>query len=128
MPEDDILSLLQLFASKDPNDEIAAKILLNGGYDPCSKFPENSTFWSNNNACDDGFIPDFKNKYCYIRLTEKANFKTGEDHCKNSYNSELVTFDSNSEVDGFLTLLSKGDIYILNMDWVESHKTSYANS
>ncbi len=108
LPNDDILSLLQLFASKNPTGEIAAKILLNGGYDPCSKFPENSTFWTINNACDAGFIPDFKNKYCYILLPDKENIETGADYCKNSYYSELVTFDSNSEVDGFKILLSKG--------------------
>ena len=41
-------------ASKNPNSEIAAKIVLEGGYDPCKTFPEDDMFWTKNAACDPG--------------------------------------------------------------------------
>jgi len=41
-------------SSKNPNSEIAAKIVLDGGYDPCKTFPEDNVFWTKNPACDPG--------------------------------------------------------------------------
>jgi hypothetical protein len=100
--------MLQLLASKNPSNEIAAKILLNGGYDPCPEFSANTTIWTNNLGCGAGFIPDDKNQYCYIILPDKNSLQIGESYCRKSYDSDLVTFDSNSEVDGFLTLVNNG--------------------
>ena len=57
--EDDIIGLLQLMASKNPNSEIAAKIVLEGGYDPCKTFPENDVFWTKNAACDPGLPQEY---------------------------------------------------------------------
>ena len=45
-PKDNILSLLLLMASKNPNNDIAARVVLDGGYNPCQTFAENSSFWT----------------------------------------------------------------------------------
>jgi hypothetical protein len=107
-----------LLASKNPTNEIAAKILLHGGYDPCSELPANATIWTDNPECDDGFVPDFKNKYCYILSPEKNNLKAGENYCKDNYDSEFVTFDSNAEVDGFHSLISTGKWLISSYNYM----------
>jgi hypothetical protein len=108
LPKDDILLLLKLMASKNPTKDIAAKILLNGGYDPCKKFPPNATFWTNNIDCDAGFISDNLGGYCYMLLPDKENVDNGDKYCKNINDAELISFDRAIEVDGFLSLLSNG--------------------
>ena len=107
-PKDDILSLLNLLASKNPTGQIGATILLHGGYDPCSEYPANATFWTNNIGCDSGFIPDSNNRYCYLQLPDEFNFQVGENYCRINHDSELLLFDTNSEVDEFMTLLNNG--------------------
>ncbi len=97
-------------ASKNPQTDIAAKVLLDGGYDPCTKFPDNSKFWTNYTGCEAGFFPDSKNGYCYMLMPNKRNFQDGEKFCKLDYDAELVSFDTNSEVDGFFSLIYKGTI------------------
>jgi hypothetical protein len=60
-------------ASKNPNNDIAAKIALNGGYDPCPTYRLGGAFWDANEGCDPGFVPDYTNGYCYMVLPG-ANF------------------------------------------------------
>ena len=108
LPKDDILSLLKTMTSKNPSSEIAAQILLDGGYDPCLKFDDNDPFWTNHIGCDDGFIPDYKNGYCYLLLPSKKNLQDGIDSCADNYDAELILFEKNAQVDGFLTLMNKG--------------------
>jgi hypothetical protein len=117
LPKDDILSLLKLMASKNPQNDIAANILIDGGYDPCRKFPDNSTFWTNKIGCDPGFTADDKSGYCYMLLPNKENIQDGDKYCKNYYDAELVSFDTSSEVNGFLKLFTEGIIYGF-FDWV----------
>ena len=95
-------------ASKNPTNDIASKILLDRGYDPCSKYSENPTFWTSIKACDPGFIPDFTNGYCYIMLPNTKNLQDGDDLCRNNYDGELLLFDTNSEAVGFVTLVNTG--------------------
>jgi len=114
LPQDDILLLLKLMASKNPSKEIAAKIIVDGGYDPCIKFPPNATFWTSNLDCDPGFIPDNIGGYCYMTLPDKANLENGEKYCRNNYDAELILFDRSIEVDGFLNLLTAGKIWLSN--------------
>ncbi len=110
VPKDDILGLLKLMGSKNPENDITAKVLLDGGYDPCTKFPDNATFWTRNIGCEKGFIPDFKNGYCYMFIPNKGNFQDGEKICKLNYDAGLVSFDTNAEVDGFFSLINQGMI------------------
>ncbi len=105
---DDILSLLNLMSSKSPFDDIAAKIVLDGGYDVCKKFPPNDVFWINNVGCDYGFIPDATNGYCYTVLSTLENLDDGESGCKIQYDAELLLFDTKSQVEGFIKLVRSG--------------------
>ncbi len=108
LPKDDILSMLKLMASKNPSNDIAATILLHGGYNPCTKLSSNSSVWKSNIGCDAGFFPDKKTGYCYKLLPHKRNLEDGENDCKNNYDAELILFDTNIEVDGFLKLIASG--------------------
>jgi hypothetical protein len=98
-------------ASKNPSNDIASSILLRGGFDPCSKFPENATLWKNSLECDKGFIPDKKNKYCYMLFLNEETFIDGEKYCKNNHDAEMILFDTNSQVEGFLQQMRIGKIY-----------------
>jgi len=115
---DDILSLLHLMASKSPIDAIAAKIVLDGGYDVCQKFPENDIFWSNIVGCDLGFIPDHDNGYCYTVLSTFENFDNGESTCEIQYDAELLLFDTNSQVEGFIELIRSGIFHVLKKEFL----------
>ncbi len=95
-------------ASKNPNNDIAAKILLDGGFNPCSIASKNASFCTDSIACDEGFIHDYNNEYCYLLSLNKESLTDGYDYCKNEYDAELLLFDYNSEVDGFLKLLNEG--------------------
>ena len=97
-------------ASKNPTGDIVAKMLLNGGYNPCIKFPENHTFWTNNIGCDPGFVPDYTNGYCYMLLPTKKTFQEGVDHCADNYDAELLLFEKNSQVDGVIKMINDGKL------------------
>jgi len=109
LPRDDIIGLLNLKASKNPSNDIAAKIALDGGYDPCSKFQENESLWIQNLGCHPGFIPDHKNGYCYFVLPSKENLEDGENICRSDFDAELLLFDRNSEVVGLIKLIGAGE-------------------
>jgi hypothetical protein len=95
-------------ASKNPTNDIAANILLDGVYDPCTKFPENDTFWAKHKSCDVGFTADNISGYCYMLLPNKKTLLDGDKFCKKYHDAELVSFDKSSEVDGFFKLFAKG--------------------
>jgi len=44
---DDILGLLKLMASRNPNNDVTAKTALDGGYNPCKNNLTLQTFWDN---------------------------------------------------------------------------------
>jgi len=111
LPEDDIISLLKLMSSKNPMNDLAAKIALDGGYNPCTKFTGNESFWDKNAGCDFGFIPDYDNGYCYGVLPDVENLNDGENKCNYNYAAEMILFNSNSEVNGFINLIQKGIMF-----------------
>jgi hypothetical protein len=92
--------------SKNPSNDLAADILLHGGYDPCSKYPSDSSFWAKHIGCDTGFIPASESGYCYMILPSKENYQDGNKICQSNYDAELLSFDTNSEVNGFLKILT----------------------
>jgi len=94
--------------SKNPTGDIVAKMLLNGGYNPCNKFPQNHTFWTKNIECGDGFVPDYTNGYCYKLLPTKKTFQEGLDYCAGYYDAEILLFEKNSQVDGFVKMINEG--------------------
>ena len=107
-PKDDILSLLKLMVSKNPMNDIDSKIALNGGYDPCTNFFGNESFWTENAGCEPGFVPDKNNVYCYKVLSKLENFNNGKQICKYNYKAEMVLFHSNLEVKGLIKIILQG--------------------
>ena len=55
---DNVLDLLRLMISKNPDNELAAKIIYNRGYNPCETFSDYDDFWSLLNECPDDFVRD----------------------------------------------------------------------
>ena len=113
---DKIIDLLSLLSSKDPDNEIATQIILDGGYDPCDTLGKKSkSFWKELEGCGAGFIPDPVNGYCYKLIPEmKLNLDEGEKYCEMNYDADLILFYSNAEVDGFLNIFKSGTFsYIL---------------
>ena len=108
LPKDDIISLLKLMSSKNPMNDLAAKIALDGGYDPCNKFSGNETFWTKTPECDPGFTPDYNSGYCYKVLPTLYNLNDGQNECEYQYAAEMVLFNSNQEVDGMINLIQTG--------------------
>ena len=95
-------------ASKNPVNEIAARIALDRGYDPCQRFLDDDIFWRNKNECDPDFVPDPDNGYCYKVLSTESNFDDGVNDCILNSDAELVEFNSNSEVNGLIKLIETG--------------------
>ena len=53
-----MLDLLRLMISKNPDNEIAAKLIFNRQFDPCESYSENEAMWNNSLGCDNGFHID----------------------------------------------------------------------
>ena len=113
---DNVLSLVKLMTSKNPDSDITALVALDGGYNPC----DNSSFFSVPeskrrrkrsvyNGCDEGFVADTANGYCYIVVEELTYFDDGETTCQNSYDADVVQFENDSYVDGLIGLLNSGE-------------------
>jgi hypothetical protein len=107
-PKDDILGLLKLMSSKNPVNEIAANIALDGGYDPCTKFTGNEDFWKKNAGCDPGFTPGPGNEYCFKVLPTLETMSDGKRKCQYEYGADMILFLSNSEVIRFFNLVKRG--------------------
>ena len=99
-------------SSKNPINNLASKIALDGGYDPCSKFSGYEKFWNEINECEPGFIPDYANGYCYKILPTFETLNDGKKKCEYENNAEIVLFNSNSEVSEFINLILGGIPFI----------------
>jgi hypothetical protein len=95
-------------ASKNPTSEIAAKIALDGGFDPCETMNKSDLFWSSHEGCEPDFIGDDQNGYCYKVLSTLENLDDGEKLCNYQSDAELLMFDTNSEVKGLIRLIKNG--------------------
>ena len=99
--------------AKNPDADIAASVALDGGYNPC----DNSSFYSQkrrkrqtSNGCDSGFIPDTTNDLCYMALTNLDYLDDGATTCQSLNGAELLYFETDAEVQGFLNILKSGKI------------------
>ena len=121
-PTDDVLGLLKLLSSIRPDLAIAAQVAFDGGYDPCN----NATFFLTEdskrkkrnviNICNTGFVADEDNGYCYLNLEKIKGRQTvsyGQTYCKR-LNAELLTFENDAQVEGFLKLYSSGKYVCFN--------------
>ncbi len=105
-----------MLSSVRPDLTIAAQIAFEGGYDPCN----NDTFFlgqdsnrkkrNTNEICDPNFEADEENGYCYLSIEKTLGPQTvsnGTDYC-NTYSAELLTFENDAQVEGFLQLYLSG--------------------
>ena len=97
---------MRLLSSKNPSNDIIAKIAFDGGL--CQKMNENAKFWTENPECDPGFVPDRSNGYCYRLLSGLKTLDDGDAFCEDQLDAELLLFDLNDEVDGFIDLIETG--------------------
>ncbi len=105
--------MLTLLASKNPTNEIVAKIALDGGYDPCKTINQNDSFWRTQEGCGADFVADNFNGYCYKVMSTIENLDDGEKICKYDFDADLVMFDTNSELTGLIELVITGMIFCL---------------
>jgi hypothetical protein len=101
--------MFQLFASRNPSNSIATKILMDGGFYFCDTATDKDINWNINYDCDPGFVADIKNGYCYKVASTKENLDDGENYCRNNYDAELLLFDTNSQVKDFIELINAGN-------------------
>jgi hypothetical protein len=95
-------------ASKNPTNEIATRIALSGGYDPCLTHSTDGILWTKKVGCDPYFIPDYENGFCYILLSTKENFGDGEMICKSNFDAELLLLDTNNQAKSLIKLIETG--------------------
>jgi hypothetical protein len=95
-------------SSKNPVNEIAANIVLEGGYDPCNTHNGDEMFWTKSEGCDKGFIEDPNKDYCYKVLPTLENLNDGQRKCEYEHDADLILFSTNSEVLSFLKLAETG--------------------
>ncbi len=96
---DNLETLVPLFNSKNP-DAIVLKMALDSLETVCN-FPPN--------ICDKGYTWDPLSGLCFIVLNSSKNFWSATEACLGK-GAELVGFENDNQVQGFLTLLNKGDI------------------
>ncbi len=106
---------MKLLTSKDPDGDISASVALDGGYNPCdnsSVFNLNQTMRrkrSTGNGCDDGFVADAANGFCYTALPMSTFLEDGATTCKSDFDADALEFDNDAKVTGLLGLLQSGN-------------------
>jgi hypothetical protein len=119
LPGDNVVDLVKLLTSKNPDGDIAASMALDGGYNPCdnsSVYNVNQTIRrkrSTNNGCDNGFVADTANGYCYAALPLSTFLEDGTTTCKSEFEADVLEFDNDTRVTGLIGLLQSG-IYFSN--------------
>ena len=96
-------------SSRNPNNDIAMKMIFEDDYDPCKVLNKNPELWADTPACDQDFVPDFANGYCYKVLRDKKSLDDGEKFCQYKYDAELILFEENLQVDGLIGLIETGE-------------------
>ena len=118
LPGDNVINLIKLLTSKNPDGDIAASVALEGGYNPCdnsSTFNQTQTMKqkrSTGSDCKDGFVADVVNGLCYTVLPESTNLDDGSSKCIDTYEAEALYFNKDSQVDELLVLLTSGYCFV----------------
>ena len=97
-----LLSLVPLFTANNPDTT-----LHNMAMQKMNKFCSNSTLTAGN-TCDPGFIFDPLSQLCFITLNETKNYWQANEECF-KLGSEVVGFDNDTQAQGILNLLNKGN-------------------
>ncbi len=119
LPGDNVVSLVKLLTSKDPDGDIAAAVALEGGYNACSNSSQQlRKKRSTENDCGAGFVADVVNGFCYNVLPTSTFIDDGSSKCKNTFEADVLKFENDNQVDGLLGLLHSGefqaDLYNVN--------------
>ena len=118
LPGDNVINLIKLLTSKNPDGDIAASVALEGGYNPCdnsSTFNQTQTMKrkrSTGSDCKDGFVADNVNGFCYTVLPKSTYLSDGSTYCTDTFEAEALTFEKDSQVDGLLGLLTSGNCFV----------------
>ena len=114
----DLTTMVKLMASVNPNSFIRASVALNG-YDTCSNFRNQSSKGSTPTLsirkrsiadfqeCNSGYVSDGPGSYCYRALPGKLFLESAWSTCT-SDNAEVLSFNSDQEVQLFINLTSQG--------------------
>jgi hypothetical protein len=95
-------------SSKYPVNEIHAQISLDGGYNPCTNIYRNESFLNDYVGCESGFVSDSAKEYCFKLLPTLENLSDGKSKCKDTFDAEMILFDSNTQVVRFINLSRTG--------------------
>lgn len=95
-------------SSKYPVNEIAAQTSLDGGYNPCTNIDGNESFWNDYVGCKAGFVSDSAKEYCFKVLSTLENLSDGKSKCKDTFDAEMILFDSKTQVVRFINLSLTG--------------------
>jgi hypothetical protein len=112
-PGDDVVSLVKLLTSKDPDGDIAAAVALEGGYNACGNSSQQSRKKrSTDSDCGAGFVADVVNGFCYTVLPTSTFLDDGDSNCIKNFEAEVLVFENDYQVDGLLGLLKSGELPI----------------
>ena len=93
--------------SKNPDNDIEANIVFEGGFNPCNAGSNSDVTPA---GCDAGYVPDTENLNCYMVLPDLMTSDLGNDVCMAYSNGTLLYFDNDNQVRSFYSLLSTGKI------------------
>jgi hypothetical protein len=117
LPSDEVMDLLQLMISKNPDSDLSSKVIFEGGYNPCANDSKSVGSRRKRQAalsCADGFVLDANNSLCYRVYGDLLDFTMAQQTCSD-INSNILRFEGESEVEGFMDLLSSCK-NIVNLD------------
>jgi len=99
---DQIGILVPLFTSRNPNATVS-NIALSSYNNSC----DNSGL-GQQKSCDPGYVWDAQSGRCFIALNGSRNFWDASEAC-HSIGAELLGFENDLQVQGFLAVLNKGN-------------------
>ena len=106
------MDLLQLMTSKNPDADLSSKVIFEGGYNPCANDSKSVTSRRKRQAapsgCNDGFVLDANNSLCYKVSEVLVDYTTAQQICSD-INANILKFDGESQVEGFMHLLSSSE-------------------
>jgi hypothetical protein len=109
--DDNILSFLKLMTSKNPDNDIEANIVFEGGYKPCNGDSKSGNQGDLTAAgCDPGYLSDTESMYCYMVLPDLMTYLSGDDMCLTYSNGTILYFENDNQVRSFHKILSTGKI------------------
>jgi hypothetical protein len=108
LPSDPLNYLAPLLSSRNPNLTLS-NLAVSSFTFSCDNATSNVTATQ---SCDEGFLWDQLNGFCYKVLDEVENYWSAAESC-HTIGAQLVGFDNDLEVKGFISLFNNRNIFIL---------------